>query len=402
MIKLVQNSHSAPQLPTPSKEEFENSQLLTQEIIKNIQLNDNWLSFCNYMDMALYHPNYGYYTSGTRKIGYDGDFITAPELGSLFAFSLANQMRPILTNHPHYNILEFGAGSGKLCLNLLLELDKTFNLPGYYYILEVSAELKDRQQKELTALPLHIKNKIIWLDTLPQDNSFQGIIIANEVLDAMPVNLFNIDNDGICELGLSVINNQIIWQTKPADIVLCNYLETHIIPVLKQNNAKYPYLSEVNLLAKDWLCSVSQCLNQGIILLIDYGFNSSQYYHHDRNQGTLMCHYKHYAHQDPLLYPGIQDITAHVDFTSLAQTAIENDLEISVYLDQAHFLLANNITSYIDDNKNKQEIFKLKQDLKILTNPSEMGELFKVMILNKNVDHTFFEYLQSFDRRYCL
>lgn len=399
MIQLVPNKQLIQQLPEPSSEQLQHSQLLTNEIINSIQNNGNWLSFKDYMNLVLYHPLYGYYTSGNRKIGQDGDFITAPELGSLFAYSLSQQILPILAQHPDFDILEFGAGTGKLALDLLLELDKHQQLPNKYYIIEISAELKDRQQHTLSTLPDHIKHKIHWLQTLPEDHSLHGIILANEVVDAMPVHLFQYEQNQINELGLTIIDNNIVWQTMTADVQISNYIEQHIIPCWTEDMS---YISEINLLAQAWLASISQCLAQGLIIIIDYGFPRQEYYHPDRNLGTLMCHYKHYAHQDALLYPGLQDITAHVDFTALAEIAVANNLDVSCFINQAHFLLANQVTNYIDNNKNDKNLFQLKQELKILTSPSEMGELFKILLLSKNINFKFFDHLQPYDKRYNL
>lgn len=406
MIQLVPNKSLKQQLPEPTAEQMLHSELLTNEIINSIQNNGNWLSFRDYMNLALYHPLYGYYTSGNRKIGNDGDFITAPELGPLFAYGISQQILPILKKHPDFAILEFGAGTGKLAFNLLLELDAHQQLPSHYYIMEVSADLADRQKQTFKNLPTHIKNRIHWLNTLPEDNSLQAIILANEVVDAMPVNLFQYEHNQINELGLSVIDNNIFWQPLAADVYLSNYLEENIQPIwceAKDTGAapsvNGTYISEINFLAQAWLASISQCLAQGLIIIIDYGFPRQEYYHHDRSSGTVMCHYKHYAHQDALLYPGLQDITAHVDFTALAETAVANDLDVACFINQANFLLANQVTNYIDNHKNDENIFKLKQELKVLTSPAEMGELFKIILLNKNLNFSFFEHLQPYDRR---
>ncbi len=402
MIQLVKNNSLIKQLPEPSNEQLESSQLLTQDIYKQIHAHNNWLNFKDYMATVLYHPLYGYYTAGSHKIGSTGDFITAPELGPLFAYGLARQIQPILLKHPDFCLLEFGAGTGILAINLLLELDKLNCLPREYYILDLSAELIDRQKQTAKQLPKNLSEKIFWLNTLPEDNSFEGIILANEVVDAMPVNLFHIENNKISELGLTLINNDLVWKEHKPDNYLLNYIQQNILPIIPDKTQSY--ISEVNLLAQDWLASISQCLAQGTIIIIDYGFKRQEYYHHDRNQGTLMCHYRHFAHQDPLLYPGLQDITAHVDFTSLAETALENNLEVASFLTQAHFLLANNILDYFEINNNitEQNVFSLKQQLKKLTSPSEMGELFKVLILNKNIEYSFFSDLQIYDRRYEL
>lgn len=400
MIKPVINLSSSSSLPEPSKTALEHSNQLNNIILQNIKDNANWLSFRDFMNLALYHPQYGYYTSGSKKIGQNGDFITAPELGPLFTYGIKQQIAPILNNNPDFDILEFGAGTGKLAEDLLRHLDSTNNLPNKYCILEVSAELKDRQQKKLNKLPQNIKSKVTWLNRLPEDNSFNGIIIANEVVDAMPVQLFEISSDEISELGLKVVNNDYVWQAKPAEQNLQDYIEKDIIPTIKDTTEEISsYISEVNFMAQDWLRSISQCLSTGMIMIFDYGFPRHEYYHHDRNQGTLMCHYRHHAHHNPLLYPGLQDITAHVDFTALAEVAVENDLDVLSYLSQGQFLIANNIIDYLEQHQNDSNIFTLKQNLKKLTHESEMGELFKVLMLTKNLGIEYFEHLQHYDRR---
>lgn len=393
MIKIVDNSPN-PKLPEPNTQEKIQSNKLVAEVIDYIKKNNNWMSFSDYMNYALYHPEYGYYTSGNKKIGPDGDFITAPELGPLFAYGLSRQISPIIKNHQDFNILEFGAGTGQLAIDILLELDKLNTLPRNYYILEVSADLKYRQQQNINKLPAELKDKIKWLDTLPDDNSFEGIILANEVIDAIPVSLFQYDNNNLSELGISIINNNIVWANSKTSPGIQDYIENNITDIDKNN-----YISEVNLFARQWLESVSRCLAQGLFIIIDYGFPRHEYYHPDRNQGTLMCHYKHHALQDPLFYPGLQDITSHVDFTSLAEVAVDNDLEVAGFLNQASFLLANHIIEYVDFNKTDTNIFKLKQQFKKLTSPSEMGELFKVLLLNKNLNINYFDNIAMFDKR---
>lgn len=407
MIKLAHNNPVIQQMPEPNQEQLINSQMLTAEIIANIQNNSNWISFKDFMNLALYHPTYGYYTSGSRKIGIGGDFITAPELGPLFAYGVARQLQGIIKQNPEFAILEFGAGSGQFAYDLLLELNKLDSLPKNYYILDISPELVDRQKKLTSQLPSHLKDKISWLSTLPTDNSFHGIIIANEVIDAMPVDVFRYNNNQVLELGLSLVNNNITWQINDCDITLNNYIEQNILPIILANSCqnipkdRIEYTSEVNLLAINWLYSLTQCLAEGLIMLIDYGFPRNEYYHQDRKQGTIMCHYQHFCHQDPLLYLGLQDITAHVDFTSLAETAYLNSLDVVSFTSQAHFLLLNNITDYFNhpENVKDKNVFLLKQQLKKLTSPSEMGELFKFLLLSKNLDYTFFEHLEPYDRR---
>lgn len=417
MIKLINNYNTNihnsihHKLPEPSQHQLEHSNKLTNIIIDNIKYYNNWLSFKDYMDLALYHPIYGYYTSNNSKIGPTGDFITAPEIGPLFAYTIAKQISPIIKDYINTNqeitILEFGAGTGQLAYDLLTQLDKLNSLPNKYYIIDLSPDLKNRQQKKLTEIIKKHKNKleIIWLDKLPEDNNsnnINSIVIANEVLDAMPVNIFQVENNMIYELGMSLKNNHITWAANQAEYILEQYLESRIIPIINQNNQNINYISEVNLLAENWLNSISNYLNSGLIILVDYGFARSDYYNSSRTMGTLMCHYKHYAHQDPLLYPGLQDITAHVDFTTLTEATIaDDDLEVLGFYNQASFLIANDITSFVDNsniNNNISYNLALKQQIKKLTATHEMGELFKVLLLGKNLDYKYFEHLDIYDR----
>lgn len=339
------------------------------------------LSFTEFMQLALYAPDEGYYSSGLQKLGKHGDFITAPELTPLFGKALANQCQQILSGLSSPIIMEYGAGSGLLCVDILQHLETLNSLPDSYYILEVSSNLRHRQQELIQQRIPHIAHKIKWLDSWPQ-SPFNGVIIANEVLDAMPVHRFMQSDQGIME-SVVILNekNQLTEMFKLSENqLLLHYIKNNLPPL------HAPYLSEVNLFIDDWIASNYQILNQGAVLLIDYGFPRHEYYHPDRNQGTLMCHYQHRAHPDPLLYPGEQDITAHVDFTHVAEAGKQAGFHVAGYTNQASFLLANGLLSLINSLDNEPELFKAKQAIKQLTQPSEMGELFKVIALTKNLD----------------
>lgn len=339
------------------------------------------LPFVEFMQLALYAPGEGYYSSGLHKLGKQGDFITAPELTPLFGKTLANQCQQILTAVDSPVLFEFGAGTGTLCVDLLSHLDELNCLPESYYILEVSANLRHRQQELIQQKIPHLAHKVQWLERWPEI-PFNGVIIANEVLDAMPVNRFMQTNEGIMESYITLNEqNELSELFKPSQ-------NQRLLTYIRDNLALHPtpYLSEANLFLDDWILNIYRMIDQGVVLLIDYGFPRHEYYHPDRNQGTLMCHYRHHSHPDPLLHPGEQDISAHVDFTHVAEAGQQAGFHIAGYTNQASFLLANGLLSLVNRLDNEREQFQAKQAIKQLTQPSEMGELFKVIALTKNIE----------------
>lgn len=339
------------------------------------------IPFVEFMHLALYAAGQGYYSSGRQKFGPQGDFITAPELSPLFGKTLAKQCHQILKQLDSPILFEYGAGSGVLCVQLLSDLAELDCLPRAYYILEVSASLRQRQQALITQQLPHLAHLVHWLDQWPQQ-PFNGVIIANEVLDAMPIHRFLKTEQELCESYVSLDKDgQLTELFKPCkNSRLLNYVET------KLSHLSPPYLSEVNLFLEDWMVNNYAMLAQGAMILIDYGFPRHEYYHPDRNQGTLMCHYRHQAHANPLLHVGEQDITAHVDFTHVAEAAQQAGFHVAGYTNQASFLLANDLLSLLNLIHDEQRLFQAKQATKQLTHPSEMGELFKVIALVKQMD----------------
>lgn len=354
-------------LPTPSLDAIHHSAQLTEKIMQRIQRFDAWISFADYMQMALYEPGLGYYTAGAHKLGRAGDFVTAPMISPLFSQCLANFCMQQL---PKANLLELGAGTGVMAKDILLCLEKNQQLPEHYFILEVSADLRERQQVFLQEQIPHLFSRITWLDTLPQQ--FQGIILANEVLDAMPVHLFQYQHNDLYEVGVSIENQHFVYHKKTAD----NILEKAVADLPLEN--KTDYLSEINLQLPAFLNSLSAMLTQGLMVFIDYGFDENTYYHESRAHGTLMCHYRHHSHTDPFFYPGLQDITAHVDFSALAKAGQHCGLEVEIFANQAQFLLDNGLIELITSPD-----LTTSQQINTLTAPHEMGELFKVMVLKK-------------------
>lgn len=343
------------------------------------------ISFADFMQLALYAPGLGYYSAGSHKLGKHGDFITAPVLSNLFSYTLANQCAKILHSLKGGDILEFGAGTGQMASAILKRLKELDTLPHHYFILEISADLRERQQKYLQEQHPDFFSKIIWLSDLPK--TFSGVMLANEVLDAMPVHLFEYENQ-LQELYVSHDGSEFVWQReKPSQVLI------ELFQPLKEISHQWhiPYLSEVNALLPGWMTSVASSLEQGVLLLIDYGFPRHEYYALSRKMGTLMCHYQQQAHTNPLVLCGLQDITAHVDFTAVVEYGTQAGLILEGFTNQANFLLNCKMASLLEQNAS----FENTQAFKMLTLPSEMGEIFKVMGLSKRYDHPLMGFSQG-------
>jgi SAM-dependent MidA family methyltransferase len=340
-----------------------------------IRRGGEWISFARYMELVLYEPGLGYYAGGARKFGAEGDFVTAPELGSLFGRTLARQLRD-LSNA----VLEFGAGSGALAEALLGQAD--FD----YTILETSADLRERQQARLG-------DRVKWLDRLPE--RIGGVIIANEVVDAVPVHAVAWRPEGIMERGVSIVDEELVWAERHAAGDLLAEASAIDVPV--------PYESEIGLIARAWMRGLAERLEQGVILVIDYGFPRREYYHPQRSAGTLMCHHRHQAHADPFAHPGEQDVTSHVDFTALAETAADAGLEVLGYTTQAQFLVNCGITDVLGEANidNALHYAPLAAEAQKLLSPAEMGELFKVLAVGRGVTQPLLGFARG-DRRHTL
>jgi len=372
-------------LPPASEIALAHSHAVQTLIRDKIYSAGGWISFEQFMNLSLYAPGMGYYSSGATKLGSAGDFVTAPEISSLFGRTLAQQILQISQQIKHADILEFGAGSGKLALDLLLELEKSNALPGKYFILEISAELRQRQQTLFTDKIPHLVHLIEWLEQLP--DQFTGTILANEVLDAMPVHIVKWDNNVLFVRGVRWQNNQFSWQDRPINNTELNHNASQLTPQINpDNNLTYTYVSEINLTASHFMHSLTSILQQGVILLIDYGFGRSEYYHPQRNQGTLMCHYRHHAHDDPFYLPGLQDITSHVDFSAITQAAENTRLPLLGYTTQAYFLINCGITEILAQTpaEDTRNFLPQSSQLQKLISPAEMGELFKVIAFGKD------------------
>ncbi|MDM8565734.1 SAM-dependent methyltransferase [Candidatus Halobeggiatoa sp. HSG11] len=367
-------------LPPPHPDAILHSQRLTATIITAIEQAGGIIPFNEFMRLALYAPGLGYYSAGMRKFGTDGDFVTAPEISPLFAQCIARQCQQVLTNFDAGVILELGAGSGIMAVDILKTLQELNSLPKRYFILEVSADLQQQQREMLQTKAPQFLPLVEWLHELPTE-PLQGIILANEVLDAMPVQKFHIKQDDITEFNITHDSDSFVWHEQTTT-------DTALQEAVTALDLPDDYISEINLALPAWLQSIADILAEGMILLIDYGFPSNEFYHPQRNQGTLMCHYRHHSHIDPLILVGLQDITAHVDFTTVAEAASLAELQVAGYTNQANFLLGCGLADILfslnpDD---KQNYLPHAQQAKTLILPSEMGELFKVMALTKNFD----------------
>lgn len=359
------------------------------------------ISFQQFMQTALFEPALGYYRCGTEKFGAMGDFITAPESSPLFGQCLARFIQQIkLAN----NVLEVGAGSGLLAVSILKALAAQSALPESYYILELSAELRERQRQNIQAeLPEYI-DQLVWLDTLP--DAFSGVVIANELLDAMPVTRFKMDDNQVFEEYVVCNEDELSFCYEPtSDQRLLARIDE-----LKQQTSiaeTGPYHSEVNFIAEDWIRSLADGIESAVVLIIDYGYLRNAYYHSQRHMGTLMCHYQHRAHPDPLILTGIQDITAHVDFTAMADAALESGMEVVGFTTQAHFLLNLDLLGLLDARQQEtgqedlRNYLQAAGEVKRLTLPGEMGESFKVMAFSKNYKDDVFGFEQH-DIRHLL
>jgi len=374
-------------LPTPSPDAIAHSERLSELIRHDIATQGGWIPFSRFMELALYAPGLGYYTAGARKFGEAGDFITAPELSTLFGRTLAKQLIEVMqASTPH--ILELGAGSGKLALDILTELEKRDALPESYSILEVSADLRQRQQALIQERLPHLASKVIWLDALPDHIS--GAVIGNEVLDALPVHLVYWTDGGILERGVSSNGDTFAWQDRiPENAALLDIAKSLVVPD--------DYLSEISLAARGLIASLSERMEKGALLFIDYGFGSAEYYHPQRSRGTLMCHYRHHSHDDPFYLLGLQDITAHVDFTAIAESAIDHGAHFLGYTSQAHFLINNGVTDLMSEvsPEDVRTYAPLSSQLQKLTSPAEMGELFKVIALGKGMEEPLAGFLRG-------
>lgn len=365
-------------LPPPSEEQLATSEKLLATIAAEIAANAGWISFARYMELALYAPGLGYYSAGSKKFGAGGDFVTAPEISPLFARTLARQVAQVLRETAG-DVLELGAGTGRLAAQMLLELQRVDALPRRYFILEVSAHLRVVQQETLSALlPAALLSRVEWLDTLPP--SLTGCVFGNEVLDALPVHLVAWRESGLHERGVTWRAGRLQWQEQSLAAGTVHDMAARLA-------LPNGYVSELCPAAPALIASLAALLQQGALLFVDYGFPCREYYHPQRATGTLMCHYRQQAHDDPFLYPGLQDITAHVDFTAVAEAGAASGLALLGYTTQAQFLINCGITDLLSEvsPRDMAAYLPLAAQAQKLLSPAEMGELFKVIAFGKHM-----------------
>ncbi len=397
---------SVQQLPAPTASERQHSEALRQIIHAAIVAAGGKIAFSQFMQQALYAPRWGYYDSGTEKLGPQGDFVTAPELSPLFARCLAHQCQKIFQtllaqgiDSKDLTILELGSGSGRMAAQLLTALAELGQLPERYQILEVSASLRARQQDYLQQQCPQWIERIEWLDRLP-NTPLSGVIVANEVMDALVVERLTL-YQGTLQQGFiaTADSGEFVWQfAEPMQAV--KKAAQHYLPLADEawcqqhEGAFFEFSPQLPA----WIASLSDCLSTGAILLSDYGYPRRDYYHPDRRTGTLACYYKHRCHDDPLVLVGLQDITAHVDFTLVAQSAAAIDLMVAGFTHQAAFLF-NCGLAQMEVELSDPAVAKALRKLLL---PGEMGEVCKVMALTRDLDESALIGFTSYDRRHQL
>ncbi|HEZ3910723.1 TPA: class I SAM-dependent methyltransferase [Neisseria meningitidis] len=365
-------------LPLPSPAAQQSSANLQTLLAEEIKKHRNWIPFSRFMELVLYAPQYGYYTGGSHKIGNDGDFITAPTLTPLFARTLARQLQELLPQTAG-NIYEFGAGTGQLAADLLNNLSDGINR---YYIIEISPELAARQKDLIQTLAPQAAQKIVHLSALPE--TFDGIIIGNEVLDAMPVEIIRKDEGGSFEhVGVCLDNDRFTYSARPLHDLQLSALASLYFPKISS-----PYTSELHPQQYAFIRTLASRLEHGCMIFIDYGFDAAQYYHPQRNQGTLIGHYRHHVIHNPFDFIGLADLTAHVNFTDIAQAGTDAGLDLIGYLPQSHFLLNLGITELLAQTGKTDSAAYIREAAAVqkLIDQHEMGELFKVIAFGKNIN----------------
>ncbi|WP_144143636.1 class I SAM-dependent methyltransferase [Paraburkholderia sp. BCC1884] len=401
-------AHQPDSLPAPGPSALAQSEALVAQLRTELENAGGWLPFDRYMERALYAPGLGYYSGGARKFGLRGDdgsdFVTAPELSPLFAATLARPLAEALQASGTREVMEFGAGTGKLAAGLLNALDALGAEFDSYSIVDLSGELRERQRETIEAAAPALAAKVRWLDALPEH--FEGVVIGNEVLDAMPVRLFASTGGVWYERGVVWRGTQaetFAFEDRPvsaaADLALLSEIES----IGEIDSAGDDYVTETHDAARAFTRTICTMLTRGAAFFIDYGFPRHEYYHAQRVQGTLMCHYRHRAHADPFLYPGLQDITAHVEFTGIAEAGVETGADLLGFTSQARFLLNAGITETLAeiDPTDTKRFMPASNAVQKLLSEAEMGELFKVIAFSRGLDDTL-QAFSSGDRSHTL
>jgi len=393
-------AHQPDSLPAPGPTALAQSEALVSQIRAEIDANGGWMPFDRYMERALYAPGLGYYSGGAIKFGRraeDGsDFVTAPELSPLFAQTLARPIAQALDMSGTRHVMEFGAGTGKLAAGLLNALDELGTQFDTYSIVDLSGELRERQRETIEALAPGMAARVRWLDALPE--KFEGVVVGNEVLDAMPVRLFARIDEAWHERGVATKDGALQFEDRPVQ-------STHDAAFLRdlEIEGDHDYVTETHDAALAFTRTVCTMLTRGAVLLIDYGFPRHEFYHAQRAQGTLMCHYRHRAHGDPFLYPGLQDITAHVEFTGIAEAGVDAGADLLGFTSHARFLMNAGITEALStiDPSDIPNFLPAANAVQKLLSEAEMGELFKVIAFSRGIDGTLDAFARG-DRSHTL
>ena len=374
----------ALELPPLTAEESAHAARLGERLRDEISRCGGWIDFSRYMQIALYEPGLGYYSAGARKLGEAGDFITAPEVAPVFSRCLAVQCAEVLRTLGGGDLLELGAGSGVMAAALLEELERRDALPRRYFILDVSADLRQRQREALASAVPRLLERVEWLDRLP--DALEGLVVANEVLDALAVERFVIREGAVRALGVAWQHGGPVWSEAPAG----GRLLAAVRHLQREVGLEWPdgYVSEVNLGLGEWLAAVAGALARGVMLFVDYGLPRREYYSAERSSGTLLCHCRHRFHDDPFARPGLQDVTAWVDFTAVAEGGQASGLDLAGYTTQAHFLIGCGLGEFVADVAGLDVVSRvnLSRQAMVLTLPGEMGERFKAIALAKGYD----------------
>lgn len=370
-------------LPGLDADEAEHCERLSARIGTAIADAGGWIGFARYMEMALYEPGFGYYSAGARKFGEGGDFVTAPEIAPVFSRCMARQCAEVLALQGG-DVLELGAGSGAMAASMLAEFESLGVLPARYLILDVSADLRERQRATIAAAVPHMLGRVEWLDRPP--DGFAGVVVANEVLDALPVDRFAWRSGEARALGVTAGAGGFEWAEAAAGPALAAAVDA----IRRDCGADWPdgYVSEVNTGLAPWLATMAGALRRGVVLLVDYGLPRREFYSAERTAGTLLCHFRHRFNDDPFARPGLQDITAWVDFTAVAEAAEIAGLDVAGFTTQAHFLIGNDLAGRLQDVAGLDLVQRvnLSRQAMVLTLPGEMGERFKVLALAKGYD----------------
>ena len=379
---------SRSELPIPDDAALAHSAGVADLVRARLADEGGWISFADYMDLVLYAPGLGYYSAGAQKFGAAGDFVTAPGLGSLFARSLARVTAQVLDQLGDGVVLEVGGGTGALAADLLWSLRTS--PPRQYLLLEVSADLRARQRARIAAQVPELLDRVQWLDHLPE-TPLTGVLIANEVLDALPTERFTMQAGRPRQLGVHLQAGEFAWSSVAAPAAL----EAAVRAIEQDTGNRLPdgYSSEVSVRQPAWIASLAASLGQGLALFTDYGYSRREYYHPQRTDGTLACHYRHHWHADPFFLPGLQDITAWVDFSAAARAAVTAGLDVAAYTTQAHFLLATGILQEMETEtsraRSQGEMQAVAAELRQLLMPGEMGERFKLLALSRDFEPAF-------------